>query len=250
MKGHFCNCLVRSSVRPAHLWLLRQGFKVSPRYGAQGQAQLTLQHNPTPWTSWQPLQQAGGPPSQEGQGPCCELSSTGTAGGCPGAGGFQARVKTSSQLRTQDTRPRSAVEPAAQRRSWDTHAHPGDSCKCPGSTHTHSFTCSRAPGRGDKPAETATAAPGSCEQGKMKKPAPLVPFSPFWVECLSHKLGIQRTSQCPQAAAGWRLRSARTVTPSKSRRLLCKNRAATFSSGGKDTTEEFPEKGILVGVNE
>lgn len=55
MKRYFCNCLVRSSVQPAHLWLLGQGFKVSPRYGARGQAQLPLQHDPIPWTSWQPL---------------------------------------------------------------------------------------------------------------------------------------------------------------------------------------------------
>lgn len=95
-KGYFCNYLVRSSVQPAHLWLFRQGFKVTPRYRAQGQAQLTLQHDPTPWISWQPLQQAGGPPSQGRHRPCCVVSSTGTARDCPGAGGFQARIKTSS----------------------------------------------------------------------------------------------------------------------------------------------------------
>lgn len=42
----------------------------------------------------------------------------------------------------------------------------------------------------------------------------------------------------------------RTAPPSKSGRLSCNNRTATFSSrGGKDATEEFPQKGILVRVN-
>ena len=179
-KGHFCNCLVGSSVRPAHLWLLGQGFKVSPRYRAQGQAQLPLQHDATPWTSWQPLQQAGGPPSQEGQGPCCTLSSTGVVGevaqepvasrlglkpapqpmlsiteNLPNLASWTilchrytrvgvlrsfcllaSALPVFIQLWTQDTRPRSAAESAAQRCSWDTHAHPGDSCKRTASTHT------------------------------------------------------------------------------------------------------------------
>lgn len=43
------------------------------------------------------------------------------------------------QLWTQDTRLKSAAESAAQQCSWDTHACPGDSCKCTSSTHTASL---------------------------------------------------------------------------------------------------------------
>lgn len=114
--------------------------------------------------------------------------------------------------------------------------------------HTHGLTCWRAPHRSHEPTETQTAAPGFREQEKAKKLAPRW-GSIRWAECLCHKLGVQRTSQCPQAAAGWRFRSARTATASKTCRLSCNNRAATFSSGGKDATDEFAEKGILVGVN-
>lgn len=117
--------------------------------------------------------------------------------------------------------------------------------------HAHSFACSRAPRRTDKPAAIQTADPWSCEQKKTENLAEkLWCGSVSWAECVGHKLSIQRTSHCPQPAAGWRLYSAQTPTPSKPCRLPCKNRTASFSSRGKDTTEEFPEKGILVEVNE
>lgn len=84
--------------------------------------------------------------------------------------------------------------------------------------HTRGLACSRAPCRRHQPAEAQTAAPEPCEQEKTEKPAPWH-RSFRWTECLCHRFSIQRTSQCPQAAAGWRLRSAWTATPSKSCRL-------------------------------
>lgn len=51
---------------------LRVGFQSQPQIREPGTTQLPPQHNPTLWSSWQPLQQARqGLPTQEGPGPYC-----------------------------------------------------------------------------------------------------------------------------------------------------------------------------------
>lgn len=75
---------------------LRTGFQGKPQIWGPGTSPVTP---PAPSHSLDLMAVPAtdkGTTKQERQGPCCAASTTGAAGDCPRAGGFQARIKTSS----------------------------------------------------------------------------------------------------------------------------------------------------------